>query len=240
LIELYTYKEDLVVDPFMGSGSTAVAAIRTGRHYVGYDTDPSYVAVAEARAENERRAREQPTGRQRRIVLATRPDPATGDMDPMARAVSEGQRAKEIARIVIQECGFIDIVEDRRFGSGVEVNFVAHDREGRSWFFDVSGAFTSPRAGLRRTDTLWKALGKAAVLKASGAGPHRLVLLTTDLPPRGGTGDAALRSTRGEVFHDAVEMLSAAGQERLEAYAAGDGWESPLGDLLPPDEPDDL
>jgi site-specific DNA-methyltransferase (adenine-specific) len=49
LIELYTYKGDVVLDPFMGSGSTAVAAVRTGRHYVGYDTDPEYVALAEER-----------------------------------------------------------------------------------------------------------------------------------------------------------------------------------------------
>ena len=39
LIELYTYRGDLVLDPFMGSGSTAVAAVRTERHYVGFDTD---------------------------------------------------------------------------------------------------------------------------------------------------------------------------------------------------------
>lgn len=35
LIELYTYEGDLVLDPFVGSGTTAVAAIRTRRHYVG-------------------------------------------------------------------------------------------------------------------------------------------------------------------------------------------------------------
>lgn len=49
LIELYSYKEDLVLDPFMGSGSTAVAAVETDRHYVGFDTSPEYVALAEAR-----------------------------------------------------------------------------------------------------------------------------------------------------------------------------------------------
>ena len=41
---------DLVLDPFMGSGTTAVAAVRTGRHYVGYDTDPEYVAGRRASA----------------------------------------------------------------------------------------------------------------------------------------------------------------------------------------------
>ncbi|MEY4230196.1 MAG: hypothetical protein RLZZ362_1045, partial [Actinomycetota bacterium] len=48
LIHLHTYVGDLVLDPFMGSGSTGVAAVRTGRHYVGYDLDPTYVAAAEA------------------------------------------------------------------------------------------------------------------------------------------------------------------------------------------------
>lgn len=49
LIELYTYRGDLVLDPFMGSGTTAIAARRAGRHYVGFDTDPRYVELAEKR-----------------------------------------------------------------------------------------------------------------------------------------------------------------------------------------------
>lgn len=49
LIELYTYRGDLVLDPFMGSGTTALAATQTGRHYVGFETEQSYVDLAEAR-----------------------------------------------------------------------------------------------------------------------------------------------------------------------------------------------
>lgn len=49
LIHLYTYVDDVVLDPFLGSGSTAVAAVTTGRRYVGYDTDPHYIALAEQR-----------------------------------------------------------------------------------------------------------------------------------------------------------------------------------------------
>jgi DNA modification methylase len=49
LIQLYTYRGDVVLDPFLGSGSTAVAAVRTDRRYVGYDTDPAYVDLAEGR-----------------------------------------------------------------------------------------------------------------------------------------------------------------------------------------------
>ena len=45
LINLYTYRGDLVLDPFMGSGTTAVAALRCGRRFVGYDTVAEYVGV---------------------------------------------------------------------------------------------------------------------------------------------------------------------------------------------------
>jgi site-specific DNA-methyltransferase (adenine-specific) len=48
-IELFTYEGDLVLDPFIGSGTTAVAAKETGRHYAGYETDPDYVQMAEER-----------------------------------------------------------------------------------------------------------------------------------------------------------------------------------------------
>ncbi len=49
LILLYTFKRDVVLDPFMGSGSTALAALKAGRQYIGYDIDPEYVQLAEAR-----------------------------------------------------------------------------------------------------------------------------------------------------------------------------------------------
>ena len=55
LIQLYTYRDDIVLDPFMGSGSAAVAAIRNRRRYVGYDTSREYVEIAEQRISRETR-----------------------------------------------------------------------------------------------------------------------------------------------------------------------------------------
>jgi len=49
LIQLYTYKGDVILDPFMGSGSTALAAIKSDRKYIGYDIDPEYIKLAEER-----------------------------------------------------------------------------------------------------------------------------------------------------------------------------------------------
>ena len=45
-IELYSYRGDTVLDPFMGSGTTGVAAVVTGRKWVGYEVDPGYVDLA--------------------------------------------------------------------------------------------------------------------------------------------------------------------------------------------------
>jgi len=49
LIQLYTYEREVVLDPFMGSGQTAIAAIKLNRHYIGYDIDKRYVKLAEKR-----------------------------------------------------------------------------------------------------------------------------------------------------------------------------------------------
>lgn len=49
LIQLYTFRGDVVLDPFMGSGTTAVAALQADRTYVGYETSAEYHACAEAR-----------------------------------------------------------------------------------------------------------------------------------------------------------------------------------------------
>lgn len=48
-IEMYTYAGDVVLDPFLGSGTTAVAAKMCGRRYVGLDLSEEYCAIAEER-----------------------------------------------------------------------------------------------------------------------------------------------------------------------------------------------
>jgi modification methylase len=49
LIQLYTYKDDVILDPFIGSGTTAIAALKAERNYIGYDNDKEYVKLAEER-----------------------------------------------------------------------------------------------------------------------------------------------------------------------------------------------
>jgi site-specific DNA-methyltransferase (adenine-specific) len=221
LIELYTYEADLVLDPFMGSGSTAVAALRTGRHYVGFDTDPEYVERADARIELERQHLGAGDGASNSRVHLPAVPPADEDEDVQARAVREGRLAKDLAKVVLEECGFEDVrVGVKPPGLGIELTYVATDRTGEDWAFDVSGAFTSNRSGLLRTDALWKALGKAAVL--SQALPTLpLVLLTTDAPTKGSAGSTALGVVLGpdKPVFDLIEILDPIAQVRLKGYA---------------------
>jgi site-specific DNA-methyltransferase (adenine-specific) len=169
LIELYTYPDDLVLDPFMGSGSTAVAAVRTGRHYVGYDTDAAYVEAAAARVEAER------------ITLAASPEPAPPD---------GGESARIVAADALADAGFTDI--DAKFASPAGTDFAlrAVDGQGRRWYVDVAGGFTTGPSGLRRADLLWRAIGMAHTVRAQEP-DCRTVVLTPALPST--TGKAAVR-----------------------------------------------
>ncbi|MEZ4639217.1 MAG: site-specific DNA-methyltransferase [Caldilineaceae bacterium] len=53
VIHLYSYVEDVVLDPFSGSGTTCVAAAQLGRHYVGYELSAEYCALAQKRIATE-------------------------------------------------------------------------------------------------------------------------------------------------------------------------------------------
>ncbi len=223
LIELYTYENDVVLDPFMGSGTTAVAALQTRRHFIGFDTDRSYVNRAKVRvaAERERLGRTEALAAS--PFRASLPAIPSGDEAASfpARAIREGRQAKDFARMLLESCEFVDIRPDVKLSRmGIELSFLASDQTGDEWAFDVSGAFSSSRAGLRRTDTLWKALAKAAVLH-QGRQDLPLVLLTTDAPTPGSAGSAALEALRqpgGPIF-DLMELLEPRDHERLRSYA---------------------
>ncbi len=226
LIHLYTYRGDLVLDPFMGSGTTAVAALRTDRHFAGYDTDGAYVEAALARvAEEEARlAASSPADQRPRVVLPAVTAAADPEEALHLRAVREGRAAKDLSREMIEASGFTKVTEKVQLPEGIEVSFEARDRQGQRWLFDVSGGFTSNRPGLRRTDTLWRSLGKAAVLQAAHPSVP-FVLLTTETPEIGSAGDRTLRAVVGPAgaVRDVVVLRSTEDLERLRAHAHGAG-----------------
>jgi DNA modification methylase len=226
LIELYTYRGDLVLDPFMGSGSTALAAIRTERHYVGFDTDEAYVALAERRIAGERAAPEGPAADHRVTVAPGRSAPV-GVGDTFEGDVARGQKAAELARRALEDCGFEHVERNITYGDlGIGVDFRARDAGGGLWLFDLFGGFSATRPGLRRPDVLWKALGKASVLHEACRDGRKdlahLVILSTDLPTSGSAGAKSLRAVRGGPVHDVIELLDPDCMARLASYGRGD------------------
>jgi DNA modification methylase len=217
LIRLYTYTDDLVLDPFMGSGSTLVAAARLDRRYVGYDLDPTYVDIARLRVRDEGETAIAPVETE---TTAPDVDIDSDSADFQARASREGKAAQALAEELLTETGFTIVAKNQRVrGTGVVINFIATDAAEVEWYFDVSGAFTSTRGGLLRTDTVWKSLGRAQALARAGKSP--IVFLTSHLPRKGSEGDIALRAAFDDIVFDAIEMRSSEGYEKLRKYAAG-------------------
>ena len=196
LIRLYTYADDLVLDPFMGSGSALVAAARLGRRYVGYDLDPAYVDVA-----------------RRRVT-------AEGSADGGAARTTH-RPPDRLAERQLTAAGFTIVHRAHRVrGTGVSVSFVATDAAGETWWFDVCGAHTSHRGGMLRADVVWRSLGRAAALRHRRHGSP-LVLLTSHAPRRPGEGDAALRAAGPDTCFDVVELSAEADLERLAVVRRG-------------------
>jgi DNA modification methylase len=49
IIERYTNEGDIILDPFMGSGTTGVACVQTGRNFIGIEISEEYFRIAEKR-----------------------------------------------------------------------------------------------------------------------------------------------------------------------------------------------
>ncbi|MEY2453411.1 MAG: hypothetical protein QOD92_2985 [Acidimicrobiaceae bacterium] len=184
LIELYTFAGELVLDPFMGAGSAAVAAVRTGRHFIGYDTAAAYVEGARARVAAER------------VSLPIEPP---------------SEQAGKVAARLVERAGFVDVVVDRKpaRGAPVAVDLAATDATGQRWWFLVAGGFTSGPTGLRRADVLWRTLGRAAALQAF-APDASIAVLTTGLPTKGTPNETALRAVVPSPIQAVVDLTDPA------------------------------
>ena len=204
LIRLYTFEGDLVLDPFMGSGSTMVAAARLDRRYVGYDLDPDYVALARERVTTE--AERTPSSQRR------------------AAALAEGPGATALAGAALEEAGFRVTGTDVKIPkSSISVAFTAEDALGGSWVVEVGGAFLSRRGGLSRPDTALRSLGRLAAVRGRLGPDVRLLLLTTEVPEASHEADQVLRSAGPNLVTDVIDVFDDDAMARLAHYAGGGG-----------------
>ena len=203
LIHMHTYANELVLDPFLGSGSTLVAAARTGRRFVGYDLDPAYCELAKARVAEELAEMqavdltpEEPEANHPDAADAMTPGSATIDRattdpattDPATRArntaqalvaqfTDDGLSTNEMAKRVLHAAGFTIEKSDARIpDTGMILPFIVRDAQGEQWHIDLCGTNIASRGGLNRLDTTWRAIARSSILE--GVGTKRLLMLT--------------------------------------------------------------
>jgi len=89
---LSSKKGDIMLTPFAGAGSECVAAKETGREYIGYETDPVYVEIANTRLEHaieEKDAHERPVKKE--ITSDVNEDPNKTKKRGKAKAETHGK-----------------------------------------------------------------------------------------------------------------------------------------------------
>ncbi|NNF54509.1 MAG: site-specific DNA-methyltransferase, partial [Acidimicrobiales bacterium] len=187
LIQLYTYVDDLVLDPFMGAGTTLVAAALAGRRFVGYDTDAAYVSLA-----------------RERVLTALSNPPADPD-----RTLS----APKVALAALENDGFEIHNEDVSVrGSGLRLTATASDANGQEWGIYVAGANGSHGSGISSSVAALKAVGEAIALRAK-MGPEMLLMLaTTALPIPTTTGGVALAAVQPQIVARVLELHAPANE----------------------------
>lgn len=172
-IDLYSFSGDIVLDPFMGSGTTAVAARLTGRSFVGYEMDPSYVDIARQRIEHE----------------------AGPDLVRKRMHHDDVRTLRDIVEDVLDRAGCEVVEWGVRIVTGFEVSGKARTTQGKEFLFDIVGGAMPGRSGLARGDLMWREIGRAAVVFAVEPNVP-FVAFSAGLPERSG-GGLALQSTVG-------------------------------------------
>src|SRR5205085_2198425 len=131
-----------------------VAAVRTGRRYVGYDLDPHYVAAARARVAGETEAPPAPT-----------------------------DRLVDVTSALLTAAGWTDLVAGKKpvRAAPTEVDLAAIGPDGQRGWFLLGGGFSTGPTGLRRGEVLWRVIGQAALLRALDS-TVPIVAVTTALP----------------------------------------------------------
>jgi site-specific DNA-methyltransferase (adenine-specific) len=172
-IDLYSFSGDVVLDPFMGSGTTAVAARLTGRSFIGYEMDQTYVDIA-----------------RQRIELEARPD-----IVEKRRQRDDVRTLRDIVEDVLMQASCEVVERGVRIVTGLDVSGRARSANGHEFLFDIVGGALPGRSGLARGDLLWREIGRAAVV-ASVRPDVPFVVFSGGLPEKS-SGGAALYSTVG-------------------------------------------
>ena len=194
LIHMNSYVGDLVLDPFMGSGTTAVAAVRTGRHYIGYDTDAGYVEAAQQRIAGEVLARRQSNWRPATVARPTR-----FAADGPRRSSPSGSSLRRASRTSTMRPTSCPLWHR---------HCVPSRRQARSGGSRSSAVEHRIEPGAQRIELLWRAISKGAIVREVDPSAG-FAVLTVDQPASASGGRALAAVTgRGKPVMAVIDMLS--------------------------------
>ena len=156
LINLFTYLDDVVLDPFCGAGSTLIAAARNGRVGVGFDIEPEYVRLA-----NDRIAQELETEKQ--------------SSDSYRHGVNQAAKLSDIAEHHLTSLGYeLDSSSKKTKVPGNRFDWLASRIGEPDRLVLVAGGFLISQPGITSTD---EAL-KVTALAALAAHPEPVLVVT--------------------------------------------------------------
>ena len=138
-----------------------------------------------------------------------------------ARGVRQGKAFDEQCRLVLQGLGFE--VSDKPFtvaDLGVEFDAELKSRSGSIYWCEFKGSWHGPRPGLRRTDTVKKALADAFIAHVAEADYPPTLFLTTHTPTPGSSGARMLEvALASGALLDVINVNEPKDMERLQRLA---------------------
>lgn len=194
LIELYTFAGDLILDPFCGAGTTAIASLRTARHFIGYDIDAMSVSLAQTRVAKERAAiAEQSNDVDVKPTLSPaattftksgkpKPKRTKHDVNTVTqKLIASGEQASVVAEALLHDIGYGNIQLDVTVEPGVEVSFRAQNPSGKTILVELAGSFSLTRDGLSKVEAMWRTIAKASMITQHDS-TQIVIAFTTDVP----------------------------------------------------------
>jgi len=178
IINLYTYENDLVLDPFCGSGSTLIASANSGRIGIGFDLDEKYAEMANVRLNQEAIQ----YSKKDRYSASTVAKKKVKDLAE-AHLLSQGMSVSQSTKLT-------------KSSNGVGYDFHITDPDGKQSWVEVAGSFAIGKSGKISSDEVLKILGRASLAKQS-KNVLQIIVLVAEYP--------ADISLAGKYLKEAVE-----------------------------------
>lgn len=187
LINMYTFVDDLVLDPFCGVGSTLIAAAKSNRIGIGFDTEAEYVDAANGRLQ------EYSNTQQLDLEVTEGYD----------RAVKAGKKVADMAEDYLRAHNYTLVDDSKaRKVAGLTFDALVADSNGTEQLVLVEGGFLINKPGLGSIDNVMRVVAHAAL--ADHGQP--VLVITAAAPNKNSTSAKALAKATADGLIELVVL----------------------------------